>query len=202
MDLNLLWILLECAQEFLQTKANGPNDLLADVRQEQGCDAEGWNPYEEVQMPDVNGPVPHDWVSIEDEFVLVYVVSSRTFRTFMDIHPTPISSSRYLQVSLSHIIRDGYYMPLAKLGEPNPLFLTYILKRDLPTKVHLGKFLLSIKYGMHLDFPFCRTVPVAAVRLEAHTGMKNSCFAVDGETIQTPRIQAAVTNFTMNVMCR
>lgn len=108
----------------------------------------------------------------------------------------------FLQVSLSHIIRDGYYMPLAKLGERNPLFLTYILKRDLPTKVHLGKFLLSIKYGMHLDFPFCRTVPVAAVRLEAHPGVKNSCFAVDGEIVQTSRIQAAVTNFTMNVMCR
>lgn len=93
-------------------------------------------------------------------------------------------------------------MPPARLGQKNPLFLTYILKRDLPTKVHLGKFLLSIKYGMHLEFPFCRTVPVSAVRLESSSGATQSSFAVDGEIIQSPRIQASVTNFTMQVMCR
>lgn len=89
------------------------------------------------------------------------------------------------------------YAPNAKLEDTSRLYLTYALKKELPSKVMLTKFLASIETGEHLKFSFCHCVEVSAFRLETLSGY----IVVDGEIVNTSRLQASVTDLSMRVMC-
>uniref|UniRef100_A0A915DN20 DAGKc domain-containing protein n=1 Tax=Ditylenchus dipsaci TaxID=166011 RepID=A0A915DN20_9BILA len=115
--------------------------------------------------------IPANWTSIEDEFVLVYAVY------------------------LSHISTQAYYMPKAQLNE-STIWLTYILKSELPSRLALYHFLNSMEQGTHLDADFCHTIPVSALRLVCQGGK----VVVDGELIECDKIQADVSTKTFNVV--
>lgn len=70
-------------------------------------------------------------ITIEDEFINVYAVT------------------------LSHISADGPFAPSAKL-EDNRIHLSYILKKDIGTRVDIAKYLLAIEHQTHLDLPFVK----------------------------------------------
>lgn len=108
-----------------------------------------------------------------------------------------------LQVSRSHISNEGFYAPSAKLADPSRLYLTYALKKDVPSKAVLAKFLTSIETGEHLKFPFCRCVEVTAFRLESFDKRTSSGYiVVDGEVVSGSKVQASVTNLAMRVVCK
>ncbi|KAK0394681.1 hypothetical protein QR680_000872 [Steinernema hermaphroditum] len=105
-------------------------------------------------IPKLADPIPDNWVTIEDQFVLFYAVS------------------------ISHISADGLFMPSARLNDDR-LYLTYILASEMSSSVELMSFLLKIEKGTHLDSPYCKTVPVSAFRLEPIDS--GSYITVDGE---------------------
>uniref|UniRef100_A0A1I7Y0U1 DAGKc domain-containing protein n=1 Tax=Steinernema glaseri TaxID=37863 RepID=A0A1I7Y0U1_9BILA len=124
-------------------------------------------------VPKLAEPVPDNWVTIEDDFVLFYAVS------------------------ISHISADGLFMPSARLNDDR-LYLTYILAKEMNSSVKLLSFLTKIEEGTHLDSPFCKKVPVSAFRLEPiDTG---SYITVDGEVIKTSKIQATATSLRTAVI--
>ncbi|TMS34565.1 hypothetical protein L596_002130 [Steinernema carpocapsae] len=118
------------------------------------------------RIPKLSDSVPHNWVTIEDEFVLFYAVS------------------------VSHISANGMFMPAARLND-DKLYLTYILATDMSRSVELLNFLLKIEKGTHLNSSYCNTVPVSSFRLEPID--EGSFITVDGEVVKTSRIQATAT---------
>lgn len=60
-------------------------------------------------------------------------------------------------MSLSHISNNGHYVPQAGLVD-DQIYLTYILKKDVPSRIDVTKFLLAVEgyFGSsgHQQFDF------------------------------------------------
>uniref|UniRef100_A0AAF5DR32 DAGKc domain-containing protein n=1 Tax=Strongyloides stercoralis TaxID=6248 RepID=A0AAF5DR32_STRER len=125
-------------------------------------------------IPSIKEPIPSSWNVIDDEFVFIYAVT------------------------LSHISRDGFYMPSAKLDDPN-IYLTYCLRKDLPSRKELINFLIDIEDGKHCSHKFINVVKVDSFRLESQTN--DSFIVVDGEKINENLIQATTTDIKVSVIC-
>ncbi|EGT46391.1 hypothetical protein CAEBREN_31475 [Caenorhabditis brenneri] len=93
-------------------------------------------------------------------------------------------------VTLSHIAADGPFAPSAKL-EDNRIHLSYILWKDIGTRVDIAKYLLAIEHETHLDLPFVKRVEVSSMKLEV---LSDGSFVVlDGEVVETKTIEVSST---------
>uniref|UniRef100_A0A915BDJ5 DAGKc domain-containing protein n=1 Tax=Parascaris univalens TaxID=6257 RepID=A0A915BDJ5_PARUN len=128
-------------------------------------------------IPKISEPVPPQWTVIEDEFIFIYAVA------------------------LSHIGHNAIYMPDAKLNDEN-IYLTYALSKEVNSKVELFKFLIDINNGEHLKYPFFKTERVRSLRIESMSKSDGDggIFAVDGELINSSKLQVTVTSSTMAVI--
>ncbi|CAI5440602.1 unnamed protein product [Caenorhabditis angaria] len=113
-----------------------------------------------------------DLVTIEDDFINIYAVT------------------------ISHIACDGPFSPTAKL-EDNRIFLSYILKRDVTTRVDIAKYLLAIEHQAHLDLPFVKVVEVSSLSLDVID--EGSYVVVDGEVVETKTLKVTTTRNNMAV---
>ncbi|PIC44653.1 hypothetical protein B9Z55_004951 [Caenorhabditis nigoni] len=93
-------------------------------------------------------------------------------------------------VTLSHIAADGPFAPSAKL-EDNRIHLSYILWKDIGTRVDIAKYLLAIEHETHLDLPFVKRVEVSSMKLEVLSD--GSYVVLDGEVVETKSIQVSST---------
>ncbi|KAK6048464.1 hypothetical protein COOONC_14031 [Cooperia oncophora] len=100
------------------------------------------------------------------------------------------------QVTLSHISNDGPFAPRARMDDDR-IYLTYILRNDLANRLDLIKFLTSIESQKHLDLPFVKAIEVTAFRLEPQDF--RSYLVVDGEVVETKKLQAVTTTLKMAV---
>uniref|UniRef100_A0A8R1HKK1 DAGKc domain-containing protein n=1 Tax=Caenorhabditis japonica TaxID=281687 RepID=A0A8R1HKK1_CAEJA len=105
-------------------------------------------------------------VTIEDEFINVYAVT------------------------LSHISSDGPFAPSAKLEE-NRIHLSYILYKDIGTRIDIAKYLLAIEHEKHLDLPFVKRVEVSSMTLD--TISEGSYVVLDGEVVDTKSVTVSST---------
>uniref|UniRef100_A0A914DQ49 Uncharacterized protein n=1 Tax=Acrobeloides nanus TaxID=290746 RepID=A0A914DQ49_9BILA len=89
------------------------------------------------RIPRLNEEIPENWETIEDEFLLVYAMS------------------------LSHISNNGDYVHQASLVD-DQIYLTYILKNDVDSRINVTKFLLAVEgyFGRsgHQQFDFFRVI--------------------------------------------
>ncbi|EYB95654.1 hypothetical protein Y032_0157g3193 [Ancylostoma ceylanicum] len=125
-----------------------------------------WRTLHCEQVSDIEEEVPEGWTQIEEEFVSVYAVT------------------------LSHISNDGPFAPKAVMNDDR-IYLTYILRKNLPSRLDLIKYLTSIEKQKHLDLPFVEAVEVSAFRLEPLDA--GSYLVVDGEVVDAKKIQAMTT---------
>uniref|UniRef100_A0A0N5A3P7 DAGKc domain-containing protein n=1 Tax=Parastrongyloides trichosuri TaxID=131310 RepID=A0A0N5A3P7_PARTI len=131
--------------------------------------------YIEKNVPSLNETLPRTWKYIEEEFLFIYAVT------------------------ISHISRDGFYMPNAKLDDSS-IYLTYCLRKDIPSRFSIVQFLSDIENGNHLKHSFVKCIPVSSFRLESFN--IESPIVVDGEIIETSKIQASMTDLKINVISK
>ncbi|RCN43404.1 diacylglycerol kinase catalytic domain protein, partial [Ancylostoma caninum] len=141
------------------------SDSTGGTSTHRALDAE-WRSLHCEQVNDVEDEVSEDWTKIEEDFVSVYAVT------------------------LSHISNDGPFAPKAVMNDDR-IYLTYILRKNLPSRVDLIKYLTSIEKQKHLDLPFVEAVEVSAFRLEPLD--PGSYLVVDGEVVDAKKIQAMTT---------
>lgn len=137
-----------------------------DVSLSQRTTDDTWRSVHSERVANIDEELPDDWTRVEDEFINVYAVT------------------------LSHISNDGPYAPRARMDDDR-IYLTYILRKDVPNRLALLKFLTSIETQKHLDLPFVKSLEVSAFRLEAMD--PGSYLVVDGEVVNSTKIQAVTT---------
>uniref|UniRef100_A0A1I7TLM3 DAGKc domain-containing protein n=1 Tax=Caenorhabditis tropicalis TaxID=1561998 RepID=A0A1I7TLM3_9PELO len=99
-------------------------------------------------------------------------------------------------VTLSHIAADGPYAPSAQL-EDNRIHLSYVLLKDIGTRIDVARYLLAIEHQKHLNMAFLKTVEVSSFKLEV---LDNSSYIVlDGEKVDTKTIEVQSTRNTISV---
>ncbi|KJH45608.1 hypothetical protein DICVIV_08344 [Dictyocaulus viviparus] len=125
-----------------------------------------WRSMQSERVVDIEDDVPSEWIQLEDNFVNVYAVT------------------------LSHIVNKGPFIPQARMNDDR-IYLTYILSKDVPNRVHLIKFLSSIETQKHLNMSFINVVEVTAFRLEPMDS--RSYIVVDGEVVKAKKIQAVTS---------
>lgn len=99
-------------------------------------------------------------------------------------------------VTLSHIGANHRFAPSAQL-EDNRIHLSFILWRDIRTRVDVAKYLLAIEQGKHLDLPFVKNVEVSSMKLEVLS--EGSYVVLDGEVIETKSIEVSSTRNNFRV---
>nr|CDJ95828.1 sphingosine kinase A-like isoform 2 [Haemonchus contortus] len=134
--------------------------------------SEAWSDMHTERVVDVNEEVPEDWTRVEDDFIGIYAVA------------------------LSHISNEGPFAPQARMNDDR-IYLTYILRNDVSSKLDLLKFLTSIESHKHLELPFVKAIEVSAFRLEPQDS--GSYLVVDGEIVRSQKIQAVTTTLKMAV---
>ncbi|XP_054720367.1 sphingosine kinase 1-like [Uloborus diversus] len=123
--------------------------------------------------PPLSSPVPDDWVTINDEFVLVYVC-----------HQTHLSS-------------DVLFAPDAR---PDDGIMWLIVIRADVSRAQVIYFLSSLQTGEHVNIPYVDYIPIHAFRLEPSTS--DGFLTVDGEVIPCCTIQAEVLPSIARIMTR
>uniref|UniRef100_A0A1I7U5I9 DAGKc domain-containing protein n=1 Tax=Caenorhabditis tropicalis TaxID=1561998 RepID=A0A1I7U5I9_9PELO len=139
----------------------GVYDKTTGQRMEESEDIDTWQLHDSPE-----DSTSSEEVVIEDDFINVYAVT------------------------LSHIASDGPFAPSAKL-EDNRIHLSYILWKDIGTRVDIAKFLLAIENQTHLDLPFVKRVEVSSMKLEVLSD--GSYVVLDGEVVETKTIQVSAT---------
>ncbi|CAE48497.1 Sphingosine kinase 1 [Caenorhabditis elegans] len=116
-----------------------------------------------------------------------------------DLEETVVIEDNFVNiyaVTLSHIAADGPFAPSAKL-EDNRIHLSYILWKDIGTRVNIAKYLLAIEHETHLDLPFVKHVEVSSMKLEVIS--EGSHVVLDGEVVDTKTIEVASTKNHISV---
>ncbi|CAI2357849.1 unnamed protein product [Caenorhabditis sp. 36 PRJEB53466] len=108
-----------------------------------------------------------DLVTIEDEFINVYAVTC------------------------SHIASDGPFAPSAKL-EDNKIHLSYILAKDITTRIDVARYLLAIEQESHMFLPFVKIVEVSSIKLDVLS--EGSYVVLDGEAVDTKSLTVSATH--------
>uniref|UniRef100_A0A0P4WCE5 sphingosine kinase n=1 Tax=Scylla olivacea TaxID=85551 RepID=A0A0P4WCE5_SCYOL len=126
----------------------------------------------EVLLPGLDEPVPDDWETIEDEFVMVYC-SQQT-----------------------HITSDVLIAPQAT---PDDGYLWLMMLRRSCPKTTIAKLLLGLD-GRHLRYPGVEMVAVEALRIVP--GTSKGYLTVDGEVIPWTPIQSHVLHKRGCIMTR
>jgi sphingosine kinase len=118
---------------------------------------------EERKLPDLMEPVPPDWETVEDDFVLFW--ASQVSHASMSNHQSP--SSR---------LNDGVFQIL--------------VIRSGVSKLRLIQILLGLSSGTHVTVPGMEVIECVAYRLEPLTS--GSYNDIDGEVVEDGPIQACV----------
>ncbi|KAI1283820.1 Sphingosine kinase 2 [Halotydeus destructor] len=126
-----------------------------------------------ANIPCLSEPVPQDWVTIDDEFVIVHAVYQ------------------------SHISKDCFFAPEARIDDAI-IWLLFI--NGNVNRGQVAQFLIAMDSGTHVDFPFVKMVPVRAFRLEPDSS--SGLLTVDGEVIECCPIQAEILPGLARVMTR
>ncbi|KAL3101320.1 hypothetical protein niasHT_028076 [Heterodera trifolii] len=113
---------------------------------------------EEEQMPPLNEPIPSHWLTIDGEFCFV------------------------LLSALSHLGSDIPFVPSAR-PQDSVLYLSFVRWKNLRSRVHMARILLSINSSAHLEDPAFEVIPVKACRIQPAPGM-GGFVALDGEQIE------------------
>ena len=124
-------------------------------------------------IPKLDEPIGSNWVTIDDEFVVVY-----------SGHQTHLSS-------------DCFFAPQAKLDD-GIIWLLFI--RGDATRAQVLHFLTALDAGSHINLPYVYLVPVHAFRLEPHS--TDGRITIDGELIDCGPIQAEVLPSIARIMSR
>lgn len=113
--------------------------------------------------------MPSNWITVEDDFVLIYAV-----------HQSHITSS--LQCSPWSRLADGV------------MFLFTIRRGSFPNKkiqkATIAQFLLKMDKGEHIYLPGVEMIPVRAFRIEPLE--EKGWMTVDGESVPRGVMQASV----------
>jgi len=126
-----------------------------------------------LDLPPLSSPLPSDWVTIEDDFVLV------------------------IAVSLTHIAQDMIVAPRSRLND-GVIYLSMV--RAPISRVHLVKLFAAMQEGTACDDPGAEIVRVSAFRLEPLGGQQHGALVVDGEAVDYGLIQAQVMPSMARVM--
>uniref|UniRef100_T1JKM2 DAGKc domain-containing protein n=1 Tax=Strigamia maritima TaxID=126957 RepID=T1JKM2_STRMM len=122
-------------------------------------------------LPPLNQPIPCTWMSLEDSFLLVYVVYQ------------------------THIGSEVFFAPSARLDDGIMWLLTV---RKGVSRKQLLSFMLSLESGEHTRCPFVGMIPVRAVRIEPFTDSGH--MTVDGENVECGPMQAEVLPSLARIM--
>ncbi|XP_042208148.1 sphingosine kinase 1-like isoform X3 [Homarus americanus] len=123
-------------------------------------------------IPDLNEPVPEDWETIEDNFIMVHA----TYQ--------------------SHIATDAFIAPEAT---PNDGIMWIMMIRGSTPKSSIAKLLLGLD-GTHVNVPGIEMIPVVALRIVPASS--NGYLNVDGEVIPWGPVQAHILPRRGNIMTR
>lgn len=124
-------------------------------------------------LPALTEPVPSDWITIEDDFVLFWA-SQVTHAAVNTFHAPPCK------------IQDGIFQIL--------------MIRGSPSKYKIIGFLLGLEDGTHINSSISEFIECVAYRLEPLT--EGSFNDLDGEVIESGPIQAKVMPAAMQVYCK
>merc|ERR1711953_35725 len=123
----------------------------------------------DLGLPGLEDPVPPSWTTIEDDFVLIYVVKQ------------------------SYIASGIFFSPWSKLND-EVMFLFTIRRGSFPNrkvqKATIAQFLLKMESGEHIYLPGVEMIPVRAFRI---TPLEDrGLMTVDGELVPRGVMQASV----------
>lgn len=127
----------------------------------------------ESHIPRLEEPIPDSWVTITDDFCLVYAGYQKYLNSIVEFAPE------------STLVDETIY-------------LLYI--KDGASTIQLIQFLLAMEKGLHTKLPFVSYNPVRAFRL-APEG-QNDILTVDGEQIPCSPVQAEVIPQFASIMLR
>ena len=131
------------------------------------------NPYDSpskievatIDMPKFNGPLPENWVTIEDDFRVIWVCNT------------------------THASYNVFSCPISKMNDG--LFHVLIVRQSC-SRLRLLQMLLKLDAGGHIECDGLEVVSCVAYRLEPLSD--NSYNDLDGELIENGPIQASVCN--------
>merc|ERR1712172_94261 len=123
----------------------------------------------DLGLPGLEDPVPPSWTTIEDDFVLIYVVKQ------------------------SYIASGIFFSPWSKLND-EVMFLFTIRRGSFPNrkvqKSTIAQFLLKMESWEHIHLPGVEMIPVRAFRI---TPLEDrGLMTVDGELVPRGVMQASV----------
>ena len=123
-------------------------------------------------LPALSSAVPPDWVTVEDDFVLVIAICT------------------------SHVSQDLILAPSSSLDD-GVMYLSMV--RAPISRLHVLKLLKAMEHGTAASDPGVETVRVNAFRLEP-LGPQQGTLMVDGEMVDYGPIQAQVLPSMARVM--
>lgn len=118
-----------------------------------------------IDMPKFNGPLPENWVTIEDDFRVIWVCNT------------------------THASYNVFSCPISKMNDG--LFHVLIVRQSC-SRLRLLQMLLKLDAGGHIECDGLEVVSCVAYRLEPLSD--NSYNDLDGELIENGPIQASVCN--------
>ncbi|CAL4061201.1 unnamed protein product [Meganyctiphanes norvegica] len=121
----------------------------------------------------LSDPVPDDWETIEDEFVMVYAAYQ------------------------THIGSDICFAPKAT---PNDGLIWLLMLSSRASRANILKFLLSMEDGGHINVPGVTMVAVTSLRCVPLTG--TGYLTVDGERLPYGPLQATIMPGKARIMTR
>ena len=124
-------------------------------------------------LPALSGPVPENWITMEDDFILLW--ASQVTHASMTNMPSPEST-----------FDDG-------------LFRIFIVRGHV-TRLQLIRMLLSLESGGHRHLPGAEFIDCVAYRLEPQS--PGSFNDIDGEAVEDGPIQGVVQPQTMQIFGR
>jgi len=126
-----------------------------------------------ANMPALESPVPSDWVTVEDDFLL-----------FWASHVT-------------HAAMHTYHSPPSNLQDGS--FQVLVVKGSGISRYRMARILLGLETGSHVGMPGAEFVECVAYRLEHLTS--GSFNDIDGEHVEDGPIQAHVLPGAFQVFC-
>jgi len=149
-----------------------PNDIHVFPEQAHSSSVRTPGGTEWTDLPPLSSEVPPDWITVEDDFVLV------------------------MAVYLTHIAQDMHVAPSSRLND-GVIYLTLV--RAPVSRVRLYKLFCAMQAGTASDDPNVEVIRVSAFRLEP-LGQRQGVLMVDGEMVDCGPIQAQVLPSMARVM--
>ncbi|KAG1669286.1 Sphingosine kinase 2 [Nymphon striatum] len=131
-----------------------------------------------VYIPPLDQPVPDNWITEEDEYVMVYFSS------------------------VTHVGSDICLAPDARFDDG--IIWMVIIRGDV-SRAQILEFCMCLEDGRHINSSSCSVIPIRAFRLEPEVCVSDGrpgYLTVDGEVIEYGPIQAGVLPSVARIMTR